>query len=74
MASALLEKILDFGIIGGGFVGLMGIFFPEFLYKFANFASEKQYDKKKDAWKYRLGGFVIVVLSVAFTIYDTFFR
>jgi len=47
MVSNLLEKILDFGIIGGGFIGLVGIFFPEFLYKFANFVSEKPYHKKR---------------------------
>jgi len=69
----LLEKILDFGIIGGGFVGLIGIFFPEFLYKFANPVSETPYNEK-DAWKYRLGGLIIVLIGIAFYIYDNYFH
>jgi len=68
-----LEKILDFGIIGGGFVGLIGIFFPEFLYKFANPVSETPYNEK-DAWKYRLGGLIIVLIGIAFYIYDNYFH
>ena len=69
----LLEKILDFGIIGGGFVGLIGIFFPEFLYKFANPVSETPHNEK-DAWKYRLGGLIIVLIGIAFYIYDNYFH
>ena len=72
MALSLLE-VLDFGIIGGGFIGLIGIFFPQFLYKFANPASEKPYSKK-DAWKYRLSGLIIVLFGVAFYVYDNYFR
>ena len=66
-------SILDVGIIGGGFIGLIGIIFPQFLYKFANPASEKPFDKK-EAWKYRLGGLIIVIIGILFYLYDNFIR
>ena len=64
----LLEKILDFGIIGGGFVGLIGIFFPEFLYKFANPVSETPYNEK-DALIGSGSGFFISENGLAITKY-----
>jgi len=70
----MVLSILDVGIIGGGFIGIAGIFFPEFLYKYANFASEVPYDKKKHALKYRLGGLALVIMSIAFYIHSNFYR
>ena len=67
-----IENLLDIGIISGGVIGLIGIFFPEFLYKFANPTSEIPYNKK-NAWKYRLGGLIIVLIGIAFYVYDNYF-
>ena len=67
------KDLLDFGLIGGGFIGLIGIFFPQFLFKCTHIASEEKYNKK-DSWKYRLGGFLIVIMAFAFYIYDNFVR
>ena len=68
-----ISNILDVGIIGGGFIGLIGIFFPEFLYKFANPTSETKYNKQ-DGWKYRLWGITIVIISIIFYVYDNYVR
>ena len=65
--------ILDVGILGGGLIGLAGIFFPEFLWKFVNPATEKTYNKK-EALKYRLLGLIIVLIGIAFYLYDNFYR
>ena len=67
------SSLLDFGLIGGGFIGLVGIFFPEFLHKYVNFPIEKPYDKK-DAWKHRLWGAAIVLIGIAFYIYKRVYR
>ena len=66
-------SILDSAIIGGGLFGLLGIFFPEFLYNLANSPSETKYNKK-DALKVRLWGVIILVFSIVFYIYDNYFR
>ncbi len=68
----MTSSVLDAGIIGGGFIGLLSIFFPELLYKFANPFSDKKYNKK-DAWKYRLAGFIIVIIDLAIYIYGNYF-
>ena len=71
MVSSVLENLLDFAIISGGIFGLIGIFFPEFLFKIANPASGLKYDKK-DAWKYRVLGVLIVIMGIAFYVYDNY--
>lgn len=66
----------DFGtflFIGGGLIGIIAIFYPEFLFKYTHIASEEVYDKK-DAWKYRLTGIILVIVGIAFYIYDNFYR
>ena len=65
--------IFDAGIIGGGFFGLAGIFFPKFLFYISYPVGEKEYDKK-DAWKYRLTGVVMTLFAFGFYYYDNFIR
>jgi len=69
----MVLTLLNIGIIGGGFIVIIGIFFPKFLYKFANPASEKPFCKK-ESWKYRLSGIIIVILGISFYVYDNYFR
>ena len=66
-------SILDAGIIGGGFIGLAGVFFPKFLFMYTHQTGEKVYDKK-ESLKYRFGGFIIFAAAVAFYVYDNYFH
>jgi len=65
--------ILDVLFVGDGLIGLIGIFYPEFLFKFINLGSEKKYDKKKDAWKYRLIGLAAILIGIALYIFDNYY-
>ena len=61
-------RLLDFVIISGILPGLALIFFPKLVHNYLTFDSEIPYNEK-NAWKYRLGGFIIIIISIAFLIF-----
>jgi len=64
----MVLRLLNFVIISGVLPGLALIFFPKLVHHYLSFDSEIPYNKK-DAWKYRLGGFIIILISIAFLIF-----
>ena len=69
----MVMSILDSAIIGGGLFGLIGIIYPKFLYRLTNAPTEHKYNNK-EAMKYRFWGFIILISSVVFYIYDNYFH
>lgn len=61
-------RLLDFVIISGILPGLALILFPKLVHRYLSFDSEIPYNKK-NAWKYRLGGAIIILISIAFLIF-----
>ena len=61
-------RLLYSTIITGVLPGLALFFLPNLMRFFPSFVREVSFDKKND-WIYRLGGIIIIVISIAFLIY-----
>ena len=60
---------IAFIVIIGLIPGLISLLFPKLIHKFVRYPAESPLTKKEE-WRYRIGGIILILVSIVLLIYQ----